>query len=76
MAQMWHPPEEDDPPHRGNEHPGLRKSYHMELADQLDAQAGGSAFPAFMRSTKGALITLAVVVLLMTIFGWYGGLFL
>lgn len=63
MAQMWDSGQEEEAPHDGNAHPGLRKSYHMELADQMDKQAGGSAFPRFLQTGRGALISVVVVLL-------------
>ncbi|MGB5953147.1 MAG: hypothetical protein WBG57_11630 [Ornithinimicrobium sp.] len=75
MARMWNPPEEHEQPHRSDDHPGLKKSYHMKLADQLDAQAGGSAFPAFMRTPKGAVVTVIVLLILMTLMVMYGAVF-
>lgn len=73
MAQMWDSGQEGEAqPHRENNHPGLQKSYHMNLADQMDKQAGGSAFPAFMRTPKGAVITVVVLLILMTLMAMYG----
>lgn len=75
MAKMWDSGQDGDQPHRGDKHPGLQKSYHMNLADQMDKQAGGSAFPAFMRTPKGAIITFVVVLVLMTLMVMYGAVF-
>ncbi len=41
----------------------------------MDKQAGGSAFPAFMRTPKGAIITFVVVLVLMTLMVMYGAVF-
>lgn len=73
MAQMWDSGHDEDQPHRGDKHPGVQKSYHMNLADQMDKQAGGSAFPAFMRTPKGATITVIVLLVLMTLIALYTG---
>ncbi|MGC1207885.1 MAG: hypothetical protein WA880_08025 [Ornithinimicrobium sp.] len=75
MAQMWDSGQDEEQPHRGDKHPGLQKSYHMNLADQMDQQAGGSAFPPFMRTAKGAIITVVVVLLLMTLMVMYNATF-
>ncbi len=73
MAQMWDSGQDEEQPHRGDKHPGLQKSYHMDLADQMDQQAGGSAFPAFMRTPKGAIISVVVLLILMALIAMYTG---
>ncbi len=74
MAKMYDSGQEESS-HRGNDHPGLKKSYHMELADQMDAQAGGFAWPRFMRTAKGAVITVVVVLILMTLMVMFNATF-
>lgn len=76
MAQMWDSGQEEEEaqPHRGNNHSGLQKSYHMNLADQMDAQANGSAWPEFMKSKLGAGIAVVVVLILMTLMVMYGAI--
>ncbi|MGB3764741.1 MAG: hypothetical protein WA966_16135 [Ornithinimicrobium sp.] len=73
MAQMWDSGHDEEAPHRGNAHPGLKKSYHMNLADQMDKQAGGSAFPWFMQTGRGALISAIAVLLAFTVLVWLVG---
>ncbi|MGB3185682.1 MAG: hypothetical protein WBG36_01700 [Ornithinimicrobium sp.] len=63
MARMYDSHGDDQGPDRGEQHPGLQKSYHMQLADQMDKQAGGSAFPTFMRTRTGAVLTVVVVLI-------------
>ncbi len=72
MAKMYDSGQEELS-HRGHDHPGLKKSYHMNLADQMDAQANGFAWPSFMSTVRGALITLAVLLLGVAAFYWWLG---
>ncbi|MGB3762357.1 MAG: hypothetical protein WA966_03980 [Ornithinimicrobium sp.] len=47
----------------------------MNLADQMDEQAGGSAFPALMRTRKGAIAVVVAVLILMTLMVMYNATF-
>lgn len=70
MAKMYDSGQQEEASHRGNDHPGLQKSYHMNLADQMDDQANGFPWPSFMKSGIGAVISVAVVLLLMFLLQW------
>lgn len=63
MARMYSPGS-DEPSGPVDRHPGVPKSYHMQLADQMDQQAGGTSWPGFMRTPKGAIITGVVMLIL------------
>ncbi len=73
MAKMYDSGQQDDAAHRGDEPQGLQKSYHMNLADQMDKQANGHPWPAFMCTRVGAAIAVVVVliaiVFIVAIFG-------
>ncbi|CAN5568289.1 hypothetical protein BH23ACT6_BH23ACT6_07630 [soil metagenome] len=62
MARMYDSQGDDDRPDPGDQHPGLQKSYHMQLADRMDQQAGGTSWPSFMRTRWGAVIAVVLVV--------------
>ncbi len=72
MAKMYDSGQEETS-HRGNDHPGLQKSYHMNLADQMDAQSNGFPWPSFMTTGRGAAITAAVVLLMLVLMTWLLG---